>query len=92
MIRSFRHKGLRKLYEDGDRSKIRPDLMEKVERILARLDEASSVEHMALPGFKLHSLKGGLKNFWAVSVSGNWRIIFRFNAGDAFDVDLMDYH
>lgn len=92
MIRSFRHKGLRKLYEDANRSKIRPDLVEKVERILARLDEASSVEHMGVPGFKLHSLKGDLKNSWAVSVSGNWRIIFRFADGDAFDVDLMDYH
>ena len=64
----------------------------KIERILARLDEASAVGNMDLPGFRLHPLKGDLAGYWAVTVSGNWRIIFRFERGDASDVDLIDYH
>jgi proteic killer suppression protein len=55
-------------------------------------DEASDVQYMALPGFQLHPLKGDLKGFWAVSVSGNWRVIFRLEKGNAYDVDLIDYH
>jgi proteic killer suppression protein len=64
----------------------------KIKRILARLDEATEVSNMALPGFELHPLKGRLKGFWAVSVSGNWRIVFRLENGKAYDVDLIDYH
>ncbi|MGH7847923.1 MAG: type II toxin-antitoxin system RelE/ParE family toxin [Candidatus Binatia bacterium] len=66
--------------------------MDKIKRILARLDEAGDVRNMALPGFRLHRLKGRLKGFWAVSVSGNWRIVFPFGNGHAYDVDLVDYH
>jgi len=68
------------------------DYADKVERILARLDEASEPGNMDLPGFRLHSLKGDLAGFWSVSVSGNWRIVFRFDGADACDVDLVDYH
>ena len=64
----------------------------KIERILARLDVAGEPADMNLPGFQLHSLRGDLAGFWAVSVSGNWRIIFRFEAGNVCDVDLLDYH
>jgi toxin HigB-1 len=92
VIRSFRHKGLRLLFETGDRRKVRADQADKIERILARLDEATVPDHMALPGFRLHPLKGDLAGFWAVSVSGNWRVIFRFDGEDACDVDLLDYH
>lgn len=92
MIRSFRHRGLKRLYERGDRRQLRPDQVAKIERILARLDEAGEVGEMALPGFRLHPLKGELAGFWAVTVRANWRVVFRFEAGHAHDVDLVDYH
>jgi len=83
---------LKRLYERGDRSKIRADLVDKVERILARLDQALVIEDMDLPGYRLHELKVDLKGFWSVRVSGNWRIIFRFESGKARDVEMIDYH
>lgn len=92
MIRSFRHKGLKRLFEDGDRRGIRPDLLEKVENILFVLNRASSPEQMDLPGFRLHLLKGNLKGFWSVTLSANWRIIFRMEGGHATGLDLIDYH
>ena len=67
-------------------------MVPKIERILARLDVASDHEMMNLLGLKLHRLKGDLKGFWSVWVTGNWRIIFRFSEGFACDVDLIDYH
>ena len=69
-----------------------PALAPKIGRILARLDEAATYKDMSLPGFGLHPLKGSLTGYWAVKVSGNWRIIFRFQGRDAKDVDLVDYH
>jgi toxin HigB-1 len=92
MIRSFKHRGLKRLYERGDRSGIRPDLLEMVKDILARLDEADIPQAMSLPGYRLHPLKGDLKGLWSVTVRANWRIIFRFEGNDAFDVELIDYH
>lgn len=92
MIASFRHKGLKLLYEKGDRRKIQPDHADKIERILARLDAASEAAHMDLPELRQHLLKGDLAGFWSVTVSGNWRLIFRFGGGHAYDVDLTDYH
>ena len=89
MIRGFRHKGLRLLYEKGERRKLQPEYVEKIERILARLDQASFPGDMDLPGYRLHALKGVLAGTWAVSVSGNWRIIFRFEDGYANHVDLV---
>jgi proteic killer suppression protein len=92
MIRSFRHRGLKRLYERGDRSGISPDLLNTVEDILARLDEADTPQAMNLPGYRLHALKCGLKNYWSVTVRANWRIIFRFEGADVFEVELIDYH
>ena len=92
MIGSFKHRGLKRLYERGDRSGIRPDLLETVEEILARLDEADAPQALNLPGYRLHPLKGDLKGFWSVTVRAKWRIIFRFQGADSFDVELMDYH
>lgn len=92
MIVGFRHRGLQRLYESGDRRRIPPDYAAKIERILARLDIASGPTDMNLPGYRLHRLSGDRSGFWSVSVSGNWRIIFRFDDGDAVDVDLIDYH
>jgi proteic killer suppression protein len=92
MIKSFRHRGLKRLYERGDRGGIGPDLVDTVEDILARLDESDVPEAMNLPGYRLHPLKGELKGFWSVTVRANWRIIFRFQGADACDVELIDYH
>jgi toxin HigB-1 len=92
VIRGFRHRGLRRLFEQGESKGIRPDQREKVENILAVLNRARRPEDMNLPGFRLHRLKGDLKDFWSVTVRANWRVIFRFEQGDAYDVDLIDYH
>jgi len=92
MIRSFRHKGLKHLYEDGDRSGLRQDMVERIGGVLATLDDAESIQEINRPTLRLHSLKGELAGYWAVTVRANWRIIFRFETGDVFDVDLVDYH
>ena len=92
MIEGFRHKGLRALYENDNRQKVPTAHAEKIRRILARLNEAGKVQDMGLPGFKLHSLKGHSAGTWSVWVSGNWRLTFRFEKGNAYDVDLVDYH
>ena len=92
MIRSFRHAGLKRLFEDGDARRIRTDLVEKVENILSVLDAASRPQDLDLPGYRLHPLKGVRKGYWAVTVRANWRIVFRFQHGDAHDVELIDYH
>jgi toxin HigB-1 len=92
-IKNFRHKGLREFFE-ADRSRgIRADQVKRLRRALTALDTASSLDEMkALPGWRLHPLSGELKGFWSVSITGNWRLIFRFEAGDAYDLDLVDYH
>ena len=92
MILSFRHAGLKRLFERGDGRRVSPELNPKVKRILARLDEASEPEDMNLPGFRLHLLRGNLAGYWAVRVSGNWRIVFRFEGRNVRDVHLVDYH
>ena len=92
MIRNFRHKALKRLFEDGDRKGVRPDLIEKAENILFVLNRAKAPDDMNLPGFRLHPLKGDRKGFWAVTVRANWRIVFRMAGGHAADVDLIDYH
>ena len=92
MIASFKNRGLKRLYEDDDKRGVSAAHVDKIKRILARLDEAIEVKNMALPGFRLHPLKGKLKGRWSVSVSGNWRIVFGFEKGNAYDVDLVDYH
>ena len=92
MIRTFRHRGLQRLFEDGDPSKLRADLRKRIADVLAHLDTALRPADVDLPGYRLHALKGDLKGYWSVSISGNWRIVFRFEEGDVFDVDLVDYH
>jgi toxin HigB-1 len=83
---------LKRLFENGDRKGIRPDLIEKAENILFVLNRAKAPDDMNLPGFRLHPLKGDLKGLWAVTVRANWRIVFRIAGGQAADVDLIDYH
>ena len=92
MIKSFRHKGLKLLFEEDDPHKVHSECVPKIARILQNLDEASEPAAMNLPGFKLHRLKGELADFWAVWVTGNWRVIFRFNGENAVDVAFVDYH
>jgi len=92
MIRSILHKGLRRLYEDDDPRGVIAEHAQKLRDILARLEAAGTVADMDLPGFRLHALKGELKGWWAVTVRANWRVVFRLEAGDARDVDLIDYH
>jgi toxin HigB-1 len=92
MIRSIRHKGLKRLYADDDPRGVIAEHVVKLRDILARLDAASAAADMGLPGFQLHPLKGEFKGFWAVTVRANWRVIFRFAEGDVLDVDYVDYH
>ncbi len=92
MIRSFKHRGLRRLYEDDDRRGVNAEHVDKIMRILARLESARSSEDMDLPGFGLHALKGSLAGYWSITVRANWRIMFRFEDGNVADVDLIDYH
>jgi proteic killer suppression protein len=92
MIRSFKHRGLKRFYERDDRSGIRADLVDTVQEILTVLDDANTPQDLNLPGYRLHPLKGDLKSYWSVTVRANWRIIFRFQETDAFDVELTDYH
>jgi proteic killer suppression protein len=92
VIRSFKHKGLEAFFRDGDKSGIDPSHSAKLARILDRLDASMTVQDMNLPGFKLHELKGREKGAWSVSVSGNWRVVFRFEGNDAVQVDYLDYH
>lgn len=92
MISGFRHRGLERLFEKGDGRRIPRSLIAKVERVLARLDVAAKPEDMNLPGWRLHPLKGDRVGYWAVRVSANWRVVFRFDGGDVRDVDLTDYH
>jgi toxin HigB-1 len=92
VIQSIRHKGLRRLYEDDDQRGVIAEHADRLRDILARLDAATSAGDLDLPGFRLHPLKGDMKGFWSVTVRANWRVIFRFDDHDAFDIDYLDYH
>lgn len=92
MIVSIRHKGLRRLHEADDPRGVVADHADKLRRILARLDASQNASDMDLPGYQLHSLKGELRGYLAITVRANWRVIFRFENGNAIDVDYLDYH
>ncbi len=92
MIESFRHKGLKKFYEEDDGRKLPPEMVERIRDILSVLDAALAVEELDRPSFRLHPLKGALKGKWAVTVRANWRIVFRLSNGVVSDVDFIDYH
>ena len=92
MIGSIRHRGLKTFYERGSARHLNSKQLPRIRRILTVLNAAETIEGLDLPGWRLHALKGDLKGFWSVTVSGNWRIIFRFKDGEAGDVDLVDYH
>jgi len=92
MIRSFSHKGLKRLYEDADQRGVIAEHVVTLRDILARLDAARSVADLDMPGFRLRPLKGEMKGSWSVTVRANWRVTFRFADRDVFDVDYLDYH
>jgi toxin HigB-1 len=92
MIKSFKHRGLNALYDGRTARRLAPQHLERLRDILAVLDRSRGPGDMNLPGFRLHPLKGRLKGHWAVAVSGNWRVTFRFEDGHAVDVDYIDYH
>jgi proteic killer suppression protein len=92
MFKSFRHRGLQRYFETGDHRDLRTDQVKRIRRVLAILDAGASVGTLeTLAGMRLHPLKGGLDGFWSTSVTGNWRILFRFDAGQMHDVDFVDY-
>ena len=91
----FRHKGLRWLYEDGDAKGLPPAMADKLGKLLLALETAQDLSQVSrFPGWKLHPLKGELKGFWSLTVTGNWRLIFRHDEGteSVWDIDLIDYH
>jgi proteic killer suppression protein len=92
MIVTISHKNLRSYFEDGNGSKLPHEQLSKIARILSALDAVSSEEDIKALGSGIHKLTGNLKDFWSIKVSANYRIIFRFEAGDIFDVDYTDYH
>jgi len=92
MIKSFRHKGLRRFYSDDDSSGIDASQKVRIGMILDRLEASRAIIDMNIPGYRLHRLKGDRKDIWSVNVSGNWRITFRFENEDAYDLNLEDYH
>jgi proteic killer suppression protein len=92
VIESFRHKGLKRLYEKDDARGVLAEHTPKLRSILARLDASAHPSDMDLPGFRLHALTGNLEGYWAVAVRANWRVIFRFDSENPSDVDYVDYH
>jgi len=92
MIKSFRHKGLRKLFETGSTSGVQAGHAKRLRMQLAALDTAQAVEDVDIPGFRLHPLKGKLRGRWAITVNGNWRLTFEFQDGNAYVLDYEDYH
>ena len=92
MIKSFRHKGLRRFFETGSTSGVQASHANRLRMQLAALDTAQTVEDMDIPGFRLHPLKGKLRGRWSITVNGNWRLTFEFQDGNAYVLDYEDYH
>lgn len=92
MIESFRHKGLRRLFETGNASGVQASHAKRLRLQLVALDTAKAIEDMDIPGFRLHPLKGSMKGRWSINVNGNWRITFEFREGNAYVLDYEDYH
>jgi proteic killer suppression protein len=92
MIRSIRHKGLAALYHEDQTRGVQQAHVRRLRQILALLDSAATPDDMNTPGLRMHALRGNLGGYYSVSVSGNWRVIYRFEQGDVIDVDYVDYH
>ncbi len=92
MIKSFKHKGLRELFEKGKSKRISTNFTPKLIRQMDAISQADSPKQLNFPGYDLHELKGERSGFWAMKVNKNWRLTFGFESGDATDLDLEDYH
>jgi len=92
VIQSFTHKGLKRFYDTGSTAGIQASHRKKLRLQLAALDTAQTIDDMDIPGYRLHRLKGKRAEFWAIDVSGNWRLTFRFEAGQVYDLNCEDYH
>ena len=92
MIKNFKHKGLKKFFTNGDQKGINSKHASRLEERLQALHTATEIEDMDIPGWKLHGLKGSRQDQWSISVSGNWRIVFEFENGNAYIVNYEDYH
>lgn len=92
MIKSFRHKGLRRFFETSKKSGIQANQAGRLRLQLAALDTAQTIDDMDIPGYRLHPLKGRMKGRWSISVSGNWRLTFEFKDGNVIILDYEDYH
>ena len=94
-IESIRHKGLRQLYEDDNAKGVQASAVDKLKKLLFAIETAASLDDLAVfPGWRLHPLKGDLDGFWSLTVTGNWRLIFQYDAktNTAAILDLIDYH
>jgi toxin HigB-1 len=92
VIRSFKHKGLRDFFEVDDAKRLPADMLDRIGRILLVLGDANRIDELNFPTYRLHPLKGNLRGYWSVTVRANWRIVFRLEDKDVFDVDFVDYH
>ena len=92
MIKSFKHKGLERLFVKGVASGVQADYAPRIILMLDAIDAAEKVKELDLPGFQLHRLKGDKRNLWSLKVSANWHITFEFENGDAYILDLEEYH
>jgi proteic killer suppression protein len=92
MIKSFKHKGLEKFFRNNDRSGLNAQHCDRIGRLLDATNAAETPEELGIPSYRLHKLTGNRKDYWSLTVSGNWRITFKFEGGHAWDVNLEDYH
>jgi proteic killer suppression protein len=92
MIKTFKHKGLERFFLKGTTAKINASHIKRLRLVIGKLNTSVSINDMDFPGSNLHPLKGEKKGSWAVSISGNWRVTFRFDNENAYDVDYLDYH
>lgn len=90
MIKSFKHKGLKRFYETGSTRGIQAKHEKRLRMQLAALDTAREINDLDIPGYKLHPLKGDRKGIWAITVNGNWRLTFQFSDGNAYVLDYED--
>ena len=91
-IRGFKHGGLKRFFDNNGGRRSPQDRLNRIDDILAKLSNSDALDALRVPGYRLHPLKGDRKGFWSVRVSANWRIVFRFEDGNAYDVDIIDYH
>ena len=92
VIITFQHAGLKKAYKRNQYSKVPSDQVKRIRVALSDLDSARRITDMDLPKYRLHSLRGEMEGYWSIKISANWRMVFRFEGGDAYEVDLIDYH